>query len=75
MEGLAPIIVQDLVRVIETLTREEGLAVIIVEQHARLALRMTRQAIVLDRGIVVHRSTSEQLLADNETLIRTLAIS
>ena len=75
MEGLAPIVVQNLAQVIETLTREEGLAIIIVEQHARLALQMTRQAMVLDRGIVVHRSTSEQLLADNDTLVRTLALS
>ena len=40
MEGLAPIIVQDLVRVIRKLVEEEGMSVIVVEQHARLALSL-----------------------------------
>ncbi|HEY5211100.1 MAG TPA: ABC transporter ATP-binding protein [Stellaceae bacterium] len=75
MEGLAPIIVQDLMHAIDELRRETGLAIIIVEQHARLALRMTRHAIILDRGLVVHRSTSDDLLRDDATLVRTLAVS
>ena len=56
MEGLAPIIVQDLMKVIRTLLAEAGMAVIVVEQHAKLALSLTRNAIVLDRGRVVHRA-------------------
>ena len=55
MEGLAPIIVQDLMKVIRNLVSEGGMAVVVVEQHAKLALSLTRQAIVLDRGRVVHR--------------------
>ncbi len=55
MEGLAPIIVQDLMKVIRTLLAEAGMAVVVVEQHAKLALSLTRNAIVLDRGRVVHR--------------------
>src|SRR6476661_137374 len=74
MEGLAPIIVQELVRVIRRLISDEGLAVIVVEQHARLALSLTRQAIVLDRGRVVHQSSSESLLADGEKLDRLVAV-
>src|SRR4029077_2486872 len=58
MEGLAPIIVQELMGMIRDLIRESGLAVIVVEQHARLALSLTRQAVVLDRGRVVHTSDS-----------------
>ena len=59
-----------LVRVIETLTREEGLAIIIVEQVTRASpCRWPAEPMVLDRGIVVHRSTSEQLLADNATAV------
>ncbi|HBD32551.1 MAG TPA: ABC transporter ATP-binding protein, partial [Cupriavidus sp.] len=44
MEGLAPVIVQELQRVIAGLIADAGMAVIVVEQHARLALGMTRQA-------------------------------
>src|SRR5436190_16102860 len=75
MEGLAPIIVQELVGMIRDLIRESGLAVIVVEQHARLALSPTRNAIVLDRGRVVHASDSESLLAEPATLDRLVAVS
>ncbi len=75
MEGLAPIIVQELMNVIRELVAEGGMAVIVVEQHAKLALALTRQAVVLERGRVVHRSTSGQLLADPETLHRLVSVS
>jgi len=74
MEGLAPIIVQELQRVISGLIVESGMAVIVVEQHARLALGMTRQAIVLDRGRVVHRSDSAALLSDTALLDRLVTV-
>ena len=75
MEGLAPIIVQELMNVIRELVADGGMAVIVVEQHAKLALALTRQAVVLERGRVVHRSASEQLLADPETLHRLVSVS
>ena len=75
MEGLAPIIVQELLRVIGELVRAGEFAVIVVEQHARLALTLTREAIVLDRGQVVHRSASEELLKHPETLDRLVAVA
>ena len=75
MEGLAPIIVQELMGVIRELAEESGMAVIVVEQHAKLALSLTRQAIVLERGRVVHRSDSESLLRDPDTLHRLVAVS
>jgi len=75
MEGLAPIIVQELLGVIRDLVADGGMAVIVVEQHAKLALSLTRQAVVLERGRVVHRSTSESLLANPETLHRLVAVS
>lgn len=74
MEGLAPIIVQELQRVIAGLIAEGGMAVIVVEQHARLALAMTRQAIVLDRGRVVHRGASAALLADPARLDQLVTV-
>jgi branched-chain amino acid transport system ATP-binding protein len=75
MEGLAPIIVQELMNVIRDLVTGSGMAVIVVEQHAKLALSLTRQAIVLERGRVVHRSDSGALLRDADTLHRLLAVS
>jgi len=75
MEGLAPIIVQELVRVVRKLISDEGLAVIVVEQHARLALSMTTKAIVLDRGRIVHQGSSASLLEDGATLDRLVAVA
>ena len=75
MEGLAPIIVQELMNVIRELVAEGGMAVIVVEQHAKLALALTRQAVVLERGRVVHRSASEALLADPDRLHRLVSVS
>jgi branched-chain amino acid transport system ATP-binding protein len=51
------------------------MAVIVVEQHAKLALTLTRRALVLERGRVVHRATSEALLREPETLRRLVAVA
>ncbi|MES2756051.1 MAG: ABC transporter ATP-binding protein [Pseudomonadota bacterium] len=75
MEGLAPIIVQELVRVVRRLVKDEGLSVIVVEQHARLALSLTERAIVLDRGRIVHDSDSASLLADGDKLDRLVSVA
>ena len=75
MEGLAPISVQELGRAIRALVDEGGMAVILVEQHARLALELTRRALVLDRGRIVHASASADLLADAPLLQRLVAVA
>jgi branched-chain amino acid transport system ATP-binding protein len=75
MEGLAPIIVQELLVTIRRLIAESGMAVILVEQHARLALSVTKRALVLDRGRVVHESESARLLEDAPTLHRLVAVA
>ncbi|HJV81769.1 ABC transporter ATP-binding protein [Noviherbaspirillum sp.] len=75
MEGLAPIIVQELMRVIRKLVLDGGMAAIVVEQHARLALSLTKRAMVLDRGRIVYRSDSESLMKDPETLNRLVAVA
>ena len=75
LEGLAPIIVEELLRSIARLVREEGLSAIIVEQNPRMILPITRRAVVLDRGAVVHTGDSPALLADPTTLDRWLAVS
>ncbi len=68
LEGLAPIIIEALLRSLDKLIREERLAVILVEQHAKLALQVTREALVMSRGRVIHHGPSGELLADPERL-------
>lgn len=75
LEGLAPIIVQELLRAIRRITREEGLAAIIVEQHPQAILAISDSAAVLDRGTVVHTDTAAHLLAQPELLDRLLGVA
>ena len=71
LEGLAPIIVEELVRgACASMITEEGTAVILVEQHAEIALSLTEHALVLERGAIVHRARSADLLKDHATLDR-----
>jgi len=74
LEGLAPLVVEELLRALSRLVREEGLAAIIVEQHAHKILGITDDALILERGRVVHAAPSAQLLADAATLDRFLAV-
>jgi branched-chain amino acid transport system ATP-binding protein len=75
MEGLAPVNVKAVGKVIQDLVGTGEFAVIIVEQHARAALALTTQAIVLDRGRVVHQASSDDLLADTAMLDRLVALA
>ena len=70
LEGLAPIIVEALLKSLERLLAEDELAVVLVEQHAKLALQVTRDALVMSRGRVIHHGPSRELLADPERLAR-----
>jgi branched-chain amino acid transport system ATP-binding protein len=65
--GLAPLIVREIFDVLERLNREEGLAVLVVEQDAAVALRACREACVLEVGRVVLSGPSEEL-AENESV-------
>jgi branched-chain amino acid transport system ATP-binding protein len=68
LEGLAPIIVETLLKALKRLISEDSLAVVLVEQHAKLALQVTRTALVMRRGKIVHEGDSDSLLADPERL-------
>ena len=68
LEGLAPIIVDVLLKVVQRLIREETLALILVEQSAKLALSVTDESLVLNRGRVIHHGPSAELLADPSRL-------
>jgi branched-chain amino acid transport system ATP-binding protein len=74
LEGLAPIIVEELTAAIRRLTADEGTAFILVEQHAEVALSLTREAIVLERGAIAHRARSQDLLNDHVTLDRLIGL-
>ncbi|MBS0322025.1 MAG: ATP-binding cassette domain-containing protein [Proteobacteria bacterium] len=74
LEGLAPIIVEELLAAIARIVRDEGLAAIIVEQNPARILPITDDAIVLERGRVVHTATSAALRADQHALDRLLAV-
>jgi branched-chain amino acid transport system ATP-binding protein len=74
-EGLAPIIVQELLRAILRITREEGLSAIIVEQHPQAILAISDTAAVLDRGTVVHNGSAQALLAQPELLEKLLGVA
>ncbi|MTH62274.1 ABC transporter ATP-binding protein [Paracoccus litorisediminis] len=73
-EGLAPIIVEQLLASIRQIIRDEGLATIIVEQHARKILKVTDRAVILDRGEIVHQARSDALLADPSPLEQHLGV-
>jgi branched-chain amino acid transport system ATP-binding protein len=75
LEGLAPIIVEELLQAISQITKEEGISAIIVEQHPQAILKISENAIVLDRGTIAHQSRAEDLLKQPEVLERFLGIS
>jgi branched-chain amino acid transport system ATP-binding protein len=74
LEGLAPIIVEELSAAIARMTADEGTAFILVEQHAEIALSLTEHAIVLERGSIAHRARSRDLLKDEATLDRLIGL-
>ncbi len=75
LEGLAPIIVQELLKAIRRITREEGLSAIIVEQHPQAILAISDVAAVLDRGTVVHSGLAADLQRQPELLDRLLGVA
>ena len=75
LEGLAPIIVEELLRAIARITREEGLSAIIVEQHPQAILKISDSAVVLDRGTVVHSGTALELRQRPELLEQLLGVA
>ncbi|MES2786333.1 MAG: ABC transporter ATP-binding protein [Pseudomonadota bacterium] len=75
LEGLAPIIVEELLRAIARITREEGLSAIIVEQHPQAILAISHHAVVLDRGTVVHSGPASELREQPQLLERLLGVA
>ena len=73
-EGLAPVIIDELIAAVKTMLAGRSIAIILVEQHTEIALELTGDAIVLERGAVAHRATSAALSKDLVTLERLVGL-
>jgi branched-chain amino acid transport system ATP-binding protein len=71
LEGLAPIIVEELAAALKNL---DGIATLLVEQHTGVALALTRDAVVIERGTIAHRAKSAEFAKDAETLERYVGL-
>ena len=74
LEGLAPIVVEELADAIRRMTQEGSNAFILVEQHADIALSLTESVLVLERGRIVHSGASADLLTDHAALDRLVGL-
>jgi branched-chain amino acid transport system ATP-binding protein len=74
-EGLAPIIVEELLQALGAITRAGGICSIIVEQHAQKILGLADRVVILERGTIVHDAPSAALKADPAVLERFLGVS
>ena len=74
-EGLAPIIVEELLAALTRIIRGEGMSAIVVEQHAQKILGVTDSALILDRGTIVHASSSRALIEDPAALEQHLGVT
>jgi branched-chain amino acid transport system ATP-binding protein len=75
LEGLAPILVQELLEAIRVTREQAEMTLMLIEQHARLILPLAHSAIVLERGRVAHRAAADALLRDAALLEGLLGVS
>jgi branched-chain amino acid transport system ATP-binding protein len=75
LEGLAPIIVEELIAALNRIVRQEGMAAILVEQNAHKILGVTDRAVILERGCIVHQGDSAALRADRGVLETFLGVT
>jgi branched-chain amino acid transport system ATP-binding protein len=75
LEGLAPIIVDELLKALQRIIRDEGMSAILVEQNAKKILGVTDDAVILERGAVVHTAESAILLGDRVALETHLGVT
>jgi branched-chain amino acid transport system ATP-binding protein len=74
-EGLAPIIVEELLKALDTITRFGGICSIIVEQNARKIINLADRTVILERGTIVYDAASAALKEDHATLERFLGVT
>jgi len=73
LEGLAPIIIEELAAALQKM-RDEGTAMLLVEQHLEVALALTEDTVVIERGAIVHRARSAEFAKDTATLERYVGL-
>ena len=73
-EGLAPVIVDEMSAAVQKMLAGRKIAIVLVEQHTEIALELTADAVVLERGAVVHRAPSPVLTNDTATLERLVGL-
>jgi branched-chain amino acid transport system ATP-binding protein len=74
LEGLAPVIVEELITAIKLMVADKSTAIVLVEQHTDIALELTEDAIVLERGAIVWSGKSSDLAKDSATLDRFVGL-
>jgi branched-chain amino acid transport system ATP-binding protein len=74
-EGLAPIIVEELLKALGVITRAGGICSIIVEQNAQKILGLADRVVILERGAIVHDAASSELKANPAVLERYLGVA
>jgi branched-chain amino acid transport system ATP-binding protein len=74
-EGLAPVIVEELVRVMKELARADGLTLLLVEQNSHLALDVSPRTAVMNRGRIVYDGPSDALRADSGRLDQLIGVA
>jgi branched-chain amino acid transport system ATP-binding protein len=75
IEGLAPLIVQEMLAAIERMRRESDMAIVLVEQKYDLALAQSERCVVIDHGAVVHSGPSAELLGNQPLIDKLLSVS
>jgi len=75
LEGLAPIIVDELLGALRRIIRDEAMSAILVEQNARKILGVTDHAVIIERGAVAHAAASATLLNDRSVLETHLGVT
>jgi branched-chain amino acid transport system ATP-binding protein len=71
LEGLAPIIVEELAAALKNLS---GMTILLVEQHTDIALELTQDVVLIERGRIAHRARSADLARDEATLERLVGL-
>jgi branched-chain amino acid transport system ATP-binding protein len=74
LEGLAPIIIEAISRAFKRLVADQSLAILLVEQHTDIALELTQDAVLIERGRIAHRARSAELARDSATLERLVGL-
>ncbi|HSV25197.1 MAG TPA: ABC transporter ATP-binding protein [Xanthobacteraceae bacterium] len=75
LEGLAPIIVEELLAALNRIIRQEGMSAILVEQSPQKILSVTDRAVILERGAIVYEAASATLRDDRTVLEAYLGVT